>query len=156
MGKAPNKQWYSEFCSYRTKKEKREAYRYLTLWKKFLMKKLPERLYFKEEKWSETYNLTTITLEFCMAKEKNDKGPKKDSKKLKKVGINKLEYADIKYGIDNWVDAKKFAPFPFDLVSIKTNKKTFNGWYTGAEWYAIRLSDGEHVLCWKRRKEVYT
>jgi len=156
MGKGPQNWWYSEFCSYNTAIEKREAYRYLTLWKKFLMKKLPERLYFKEEKWEETSNIATITLKLCMTKEKGDKGPKKESRSLKKVGVSKLGYTDIQYDVDKWVDAKKFTPAPFDLVKIETNEKTFNGWYTGEEWYSRQLNNKEKVLYWKQIREVYT
>lgn len=74
---------------------------------------------------------------------------------LKKVGITKISYSDVEYGDDEWVDAKKFTPSSFDLVKIKTDEKTINGWYTGERWYALRLKKNEEVLFWKRLKEIY-
>lgn len=74
---------------------------------------------------------------------------------LKKVGLTKLAYDDIVYDVDRWVDAKKFAPAKFDLVKMKTQTKTINGWYTGSDWYSLRLRDYDNVLYWKKIREVY-
>ncbi len=74
---------------------------------------------------------------------------------LKKVGITKLAYDDIVYQKDGWVDAKKYTPSKFDLIKMKSQFKTFNGWYTGSEWFSLRIRDYDDILYWKKIREVY-
>lgn len=151
--KSTKKQWYSDFCLYNNKEEKEEAYQYLKLWKKFFIAKLPYFLLLKDEKWTENKELPSVSLKLCMEEKNSVK--KKIKKNLKKVEVSKLSYDDVIYDIDGWADAKKYASSPFDLVLIKTDKKEFNGWYTGNNWYGLRLNEDEEVLYWKKRKEVY-
>lgn len=74
---------------------------------------------------------------------------------LKKVGQTKLGYDDVQYDIDGWADAKKYAPEPFDLVTLKTEERTGNGWFKGADWYSRKLGDNIKVLFWKRLEENF-
>lgn len=74
---------------------------------------------------------------------------------LKKIGVTPLGYDDIDYDAYGWADAKRFVPSKFDLVKIKTDTKTINGWYTGERWYAVRLRKKDDVLSWKKIKEIY-
>jgi len=150
MAKRSKKNWYSNFCVYKSQEERKEAGVYLKLWKKYFIAKLPERLKIKEEKWIENKELPSIGLKFCI-----DNLDKSKKKELKKVGESLLSYDDVIYDIDGWADAKKYAPEQFDLVLIQTDNKTVNGWHTGEEWYSLRLRDYDDVLYWKRRKEAY-
>ena len=52
--KDQNRAWYREFCTYSNRREKSEARKYLKLWQKFFIPKLPTRLSFEDEKWIET------------------------------------------------------------------------------------------------------
>lgn len=153
--KKPREYWFEQSSFYITLVEKEELRTYLDLWKKFFIKKLPPYLVFKREEWIVNGACRSITLRVCMRPKKTFKEGKKALKSLKKVGATKIGYTDIEYDCDGWVDAKRFAPAQFDLVRLKTQRHTINGWHTGEKWFSLRLRDIDNVLYWKKGKEVY-
>jgi hypothetical protein len=64
-----------------------------------------------------------------------------------------FKYADSKMDIEGWTDPTHWLPIPFDLVLLKTDIKTRRGWWTGSEWYSLRLQPKEKVLYWKSINE---
>ena len=62
--------------------------------------------------------------------------------------VRKFLYSDVKYDADGWAEAKKFMPADYDLVFMKTEKKTYNGWASGKIWDGLKIPD-EPVLYWK-------
>ncbi len=74
---------------------------------------------------------------------------------IKTVGYTKLGYDDVEYDQSGWVDAKKYAPEPFDIVILKTKDKMANGWYEGGNWFSRKLEKNPEVLSWKRTRENF-
>jgi hypothetical protein len=75
----------------------------------------------------------------------------------KKTGKKrKLNYADVKYDADKWVDATKFLPADFDLVFIKSPShiETISGWSIGRNWDGLHIKPEEKVLFWKKN-DIY-
>ncbi len=147
--KNPLKSWYNEYCYYETQWEKRAAKRYLKLWKIFFMKKFPKSLVLDEEKWVINEKNKFVALKICL---KRKRRAKKAKRGLKKIGISPLWYDDIPYNRDGWADAKKYTPDNFDLVKLDTGKRIVEGWYTGDEWYGLRLKSTEDVILWKKNE----
>jgi hypothetical protein len=63
----------------------------------------------------------------------------------------KISYNDIIIDEDGWTDADKYLPIDFDLVIVKTNKKTYFAWHAFSYWEGLKLPEMSKVLCWKRR-----
>lgn len=61
----------------------------------------------------------------------------------------KLNYKDIPYDPEGWVDADKYLPADFDLMLLKTDKNTLKGWSTGIKWDGLRIAE-QKILYWKR------
>jgi len=59
-------------------------------------------------------------------------------------------YTDIPYDADGWVDAKKYRPGAYDLISMKTDSKTYSGWWSGERWDGRKIPPDADVLYWKR------
>lgn len=72
----------------------------------------------------------------------------KDKKKGKQ---RKFSYTDVEYDCDDWADAAKYLPADYDLVHLKTEKKTISGWRSGNVWAGLRLKGDEKFLYWKRQ-----
>lgn len=68
---------------------------------------------------------------------------------------NKINYrySDIDFDEKGWVSVKDALPLDFDLVTISSGEKTMRGWWTGSDWYAIRLRKGDKIIKWRRIKE---
>lgn len=64
-------------------------------------------------------------------------------------------------GIEEWIDAQKYKPEPFELVILKTKDKVAHGWYKGDffgkgnEWFGLRLKEKPKVLYWKQPEESF-
>lgn len=69
------------------------------------------------------------------------------------IGRDDFTHRDLKKDYDGWVDAKKYLPFSYDLVHMRTEKKTIPGWWNGIHWEGLRLRDGDKVLFWKFNEE---
>jgi len=61
-------------------------------------------------------------------------------------------YKDYPKDKDGWIDAKEHKPPSYGLVHITNGKKTFIGWWTGAEWYGKKVEEFKEILYWKRSK----
>ena len=59
-------------------------------------------------------------------------------------------YTDVPYDADHWADAKKYLPEAYDLISIKTETKTYSGWWSGDRWDGRKIPPNANVLYWKR------
>lgn len=64
----------------------------------------------------------------------------------------RLNYQDVKYDADGWVDAKKFLPADFDLLFMKNKKCTYRGWSHGTKWDGLNVPEDIEVLYWKRQE----
>jgi len=66
-----------------------------------------------------------------------------------------LNYHIVNYGKDGFADANVYLPYPCDLLEMKTNTNKIRiGWWTGQEFYGIRLKENEKVIAWKKKKEL--
>ncbi len=75
---------------------------------------------------------------------------------LKKIGVSALTYEDIKHlTVDGWINAKKYTPYPYDLVIVKLKNKIreTNAWYDGTKWCGLRLKKEDIIERWKRRSD---
>ena len=63
-----------------------------------------------------------------------------------------LNYNDVPH-LDQWVDASKYLPGDYDLVIMKTETKTFPGWFSGIAWDGYRVPPNSNVLYWKREDQ---
>lgn len=59
-------------------------------------------------------------------------------------------YKDIEYIFDDWVDAKKFIPMDFDIVTLRSKDKEFKGWSVGMSWDGYRHTGKEEILQWRK------
>lgn len=73
----------------------------------------------------------------------------------KKNKLRPFFYKDVDLEKDGWVDAKKFLPLDFDLVSLKVKgkDKVLTGWSTGNSFDGLRLDQNAEVVFWKRINE---
>jgi hypothetical protein len=81
-----------------------------------------------------------------------------------KVGVSKiphkdgekvLDYHSIKYCTNGYADPKQYQPGDFDLLHLLTDKGMIRkGWWTGQEFWSARLTDDEHVIGWKKCKDL--
>ncbi len=69
------------------------------------------------------------------------------------IGKNDFTPKDLKKDYDGWVDPKIYLPISYDLVRMKMEHKTVNGWWNGLIWEGFRLSDDEVVVYWKFNEE---
>lgn len=51
---------------------------------------------------------------------------------------------------EKWIDPSKKLPTPFDLVCLKTDRGSFNGWWTGHKWCALRKKSSDRINGWYR------
>ena len=84
---------------------------------------------------------------FRTIKKRSQAKPK--SKHIREVGVAKLEYDEVRYDKNGWADAKVYAPSRFEIVELKTEKGTANGWYKGGDWFSVKLGDKIKVFKWK-------
>ncbi len=72
-----------------------------------------------------------------------------DKKKQKQRKVN---YLDVHYDEDKWVDATKFLPEDFDLLYLKLSniKKVLPGWSNGKQFEGANIPKDSKVLYWKR------
>lgn len=68
----------------------------------------------------------------------------------KKNGYRIANYKDVIYDFDDWVDANKFIPMDFDLVTLRSNNKEFKGWSVGMSWDGYRHTGKEEILQWRK------
>ena len=67
------------------------------------------------------------------------------------VGKEGFRYRDIVREEDGYVDATKYAPFPYDLVEIiLENGRKYSGWYTGNEYMGLRFGEVKQITKWRR------
>jgi len=69
-----------------------------------------------------------------------------------KLKTYKFSYAMVKYDCDMWADAKLFLPEKFDLVTMRHDKGTIRGWWTGTGWDGLNWDGEIEVLYWKKVK----
>jgi|GEM_PF-4276920 len=73
-----NLKFYAEYAYYKNSEEKEEAKIYLTLWKKFYLRKLGKQVEYVNEQWVDREDLGTLAqysslaLKFCVKDEKNN------------------------------------------------------------------------------------
>jgi len=72
------------------------------------------------------------------------------------VGQNDLSYSSLKSDVDGWVDASIFRPFPYDMVTLKTEDKTMSGWWTGNSWDGLKMKVEDKILYWKCNGTTHT
>lgn len=73
------------------------------------------------------------------------------------VGKDGFNYSNVKFDPGGWAEEKRFRPFPYDLVKIKTTDHFRTGWWNGNNWDGLRLKPDEKVLYWKQvRHETFS
>lgn len=83
-------------------------------------------------------------------------GTTKTEKLDKKNRCKNLDYASVEYDKDGWANSKRFTPIPYDLLQLSTqNGKIRFGWWTGNDFYSLRLKPGEEVVAWKKAKDSF-
>ena len=68
----------------------------------------------------------------------------------KKGNIVNFKYSDVPVDKDEWASVEDGLPLPFDLVHMKIGDKIVNGWWTGQDWYSVRMKKDSKVERWKR------
>ena len=91
------------------------------------------------------------------------KSPKKSRNIFpKKVGNKYMQvfsYAQCIKSKDGFIDAKRYLPFPGDLVFVIIERKgekldrIYPGWWTGQSWDGAKIKDSDIILYWKRKEE---
>lgn len=49
---------------------------------------------------------------------------------------------------EEWIKISEALPLPFDLVDVRTPKKTVSAWWDGKQWDGYRLREEDEVLEW--------
>lgn len=65
-----------------------------------------------------------------------------------------LTYSDCSPDIEGWIDASKFLPISFDLLKMRTDKKSYNGWYDGEDFVGGFMPKESTVIYWKHQREL--
>jgi hypothetical protein len=55
--------------------------------------------------------------------------------------------------IEGWADANQFKPLKYDLVNIKFQNKTVNGWWDGLHWVGLKVNSDDVALKWKKKED---
>lgn len=64
----------------------------------------------------------------------------------------KVAYKDVYANVNEWVNAKKYLPIDFDLVTIKlSNGDLTYGWTLGEKWQGVLITKGKQVIAWKKK-----
>lgn len=66
-------------------------------------------------------------------------------------------YKDLPVDKKGWTRDKSYRPHPFDicLIILEGKPHPINGWWTGYEWYSLRIRRGDKIAGWKLNKEFY-
>ncbi len=59
-------------------------------------------------------------------------------------------YKSIPKDLDGWIDANKYKPPKYELVTLKTNTRKVVGWWVGREWFIRKKKDNEKIEKWKK------
>lgn len=71
--------------------------------------------------------------------------------KTRLLGYDLIDYQD-----DGFADANKYIPNDFDMCFLTTSLgKRMNGWWTGQEFYSIRLLPGDVIVSWRKCKDSF-
>jgi len=65
------------------------------------------------------------------------------------VSVDGFTISAVIFDPEGWADSRRYLPQPYEMVKIKTNEFTRNGWWNGIYWESLRLKPGEKVLAWK-------
>jgi len=65
-------------------------------------------------------------------------------------------YQDVPTDRKGWVNNLDYHPAPFEICCLKIENKSkpINGWWTGTDWYGLRLKYTDNILGWKVNKEA--
>jgi len=66
----------------------------------------------------------------------------------------KLGYRHLPYDVDGWVNASKYLPEDYDLVTMRLKNGEYKfGWSVGDVWDGAQIDGNEEVIAWKRKGE---
>jgi hypothetical protein len=69
----------------------------------------------------------------------------------------KFSYRDIQSESDGWVDASRYLPADYDLMSLKIKgKDILCGWSVGAKWDGLKIKKSDKILFWKKKSDEST
>jgi hypothetical protein len=68
------------------------------------------------------------------------------------VGKDGFGVKDVKTNEEGWADAKLYRPYPYDLVSMRTQRKIIPGWWSGQKWEGLHLRSDDSIFFWKQEQ----
>jgi len=72
-------------------------------------------------------------------------------KEYENVSYYPLKYKDID-GYE-WRNPAEYLPLPFDLVQVKTERRTLPGWHDGNRWRVRTIHSDESVVEWRKKQD---